>query len=196
MARSRPAAEQIETERLLLRRWVPADEAAMMEINREPEVVRYLNRAVDVAAVGAFLAAAQAHWDRHGFGLYAVQRRSAPFGRALLGFTGIAFPGFLPQLAHRPELGWRLRSDAWGLGYATEAARAVRSEALERVGLEDLISIIHPDNRRSERVAEKLGMAVEMSVYNPVLRRDVNVWSLAARAEGAPGAPLTRKKPS
>ncbi len=183
-----PAPLELVTARLLLRQWRPSDELAMMEINRDPEVARYLNSAVDAAASRAFLAQAQAHWDRHRCGIYAVQPRDERPGAGLLGFVGVAFPAYLPSLAHRLELGWRLRRDAWGHGYATEAAIAVRDHAVGELGAGDLVSIIHPDNERSRRVAEKLGMTVEAEVLNPRLGRLVEAWSLPGGRPADPSA--------
>jgi len=94
------AAPELTTARLRLRQWRNSDELAMMEINVDPEVARHLNRPVDPAASRVFLAEAQAHWDRHGCGLYAVERRE-PRDGVLLGFVGLGFPGYLPELAHR-----------------------------------------------------------------------------------------------
>jgi len=94
--------------------------------------------------------------------------------------VGAAYPTFLPELAARPELGWRLAREAWGRGLAAEAAGAAREDAFARLGLSELISIIHPENRRSRRLAAKLGMVVERQVHNPVLGREVDVWRLAA----------------
>jgi RimJ/RimL family protein N-acetyltransferase len=75
--------------------------------------------------------------------------------------------------------GWRLARSAWGCGYATEAAIAARDDALGRLGLAELISIIHPENERSQRLASKLGMAREREIYNPVLSRMTDVWRLS-----------------
>jgi len=161
----------------VLRRWHAADEQAMVAINRDPEVTRYLNRPVDAAAVRSFLSASAAHWARHGFGPWALEGRREPLRGRLIGFAGVAFPAFLPEIAHRPELGWRLARDVWGRGLATEAATAALEDADRRVGLSELIAIIHPDNRRSTRVAAKLGMSLERSIHNPVLARDVDLWS-------------------
>ena len=85
-----------------------------------------------------------------------------------------------------PELGWRLDRTAWGRGLATEAAVAARDDAFVRLGLAELISIIHPENHRSQRVAIKLGMRRALSIENLVLGRDVDVWRLAAEERPAP----------
>jgi len=167
----------LATERLLLRPWVPADETPMAAINRDPEVTRYLNRPVDEPAVEAFFADMTGHWARHGFGFYAVELREQ--GR-FIGFVGAAYPAYLPELDRRPELGWRLARDFWGRGLAGEAAAAARDDAFGRLGLAELISVIHPANARSRSVAGRLGMAVERRVHNPHIDRDVEVWRLGA----------------
>jgi RimJ/RimL family protein N-acetyltransferase len=173
------AGVEILTARLRLRGWTPADEAPMAAINADPEVTRHLNRAVDEAAVAAFLGRARGHWDEHGFGWFAIESRDD--GR-LLGFAGVSYPTFMPELAARPELAWRLARAAWGQGLATEAARAARDDAFARLRLPELISIIHPDNERSQRVAVKLGMAPERQALNPVLGRPVDVWQVGRDA--------------
>ena len=73
-SRDRPGRELV-TPRLRLRRWCAADEAPMAAINRDPEVTHYLNRPVDEQAVSTFFAVVTDHWDRHGFGFYAVESR-------------------------------------------------------------------------------------------------------------------------
>ena len=60
-----------------------------------------------------------------------------------------------------------------------------RDDALGRLGLDSLLSVIHPGNVRSQRVAAKLGMSIEAQIHNPVLDIDVDIWSLEALA-GAP----------
>jgi len=175
---------ELRTERLLLRPWRTEDEAPLIAINRHPEVQRFLNRPVSEAALHAFHGQLLEHWERHGFGLFAVESREPADAGALLGFAGVAYPTFLPTLAERPEIGWRLARRAWGKGLATEAALAVRTHAFDALGLPELISIVHPDNARSIRVAEKLGMARERQVWHAQLRRFVDVWALAAPAAG------------
>jgi RimJ/RimL family protein N-acetyltransferase len=62
------------------------------------------------------------------------------------------------------ELGWTLARFAWGFGYATEAARAVRDWAFEVIAPRRLISLIHPDNVRSQSVARRLDESYEREV--------------------------------
>jgi RimJ/RimL family protein N-acetyltransferase len=172
--------EVVRTERLILRRWRPEDEAPMAAINSDPAVTEFLNRRIDGAATAAFLDRTAEHWDEHGFGHWAVEPAAGPRAGEMIGFVGVAYPTFLPELAARLELGWRIASGSWGSGYATEAAFAARDDAFGRLDLGELISIIHPDNERSRRVATKVGMTIERQIHIPVLDRDVDVWQVAA----------------
>ncbi len=149
----------------------------MAAINRDPEVTQWLNRPGGDGVIDGFYAAVTEHWDTQGFGLYAVELLHGRAAGDFIGFVGVAYPTFLPELAHRPELGWRLARAAWGRGVATEAAAAARDDALDRLALSSLISIIHPENVRSQRVARKLGMSIESQVYNPGLEREVDIWA-------------------
>jgi RimJ/RimL family protein N-acetyltransferase len=168
----------MRTRRLLLRRWRPADEAEMARINREPEVGRYLNRPVDEAAVAAFYGLMVGHWQSHGYGPWALESVEAGQEGDFLGFAGLAHvPPFLAAAGAAPELGWRLDPAHWGRGLATEAAVAARDDAFGRLALPEIISIIHPLNARSQRVARKLGMARERQIDNPVLGIQVDVWA-------------------
>jgi RimJ/RimL family protein N-acetyltransferase len=84
----------------------------------------------------------------------------------------------------RPELGWRLGRESWGHGYATEAALAARDDAFGRLGLPALISIIHPENEPSRRVATKVGMSIRFQVFNPVHDLEVDIWGGDAPTAG------------
>jgi RimJ/RimL family protein N-acetyltransferase len=171
---------ELQTERLLLREWRDEDIEPMIAINRDPEVTQFLNRPSDEQAALAFHERMLDHWTRFGFGLFAAEGRAGALRGELLGFVGLSYPEFLPQLAARCELGWRLSRASWGLGLATEAALACRDDAFARLGLPELISIIHPGNLRSQRVAQKVGMAPEGTVFNAVLGIDTEVWQRTA----------------
>jgi RimJ/RimL family protein N-acetyltransferase len=168
---------ELRTERLLLREWRESDREPMAQINRDPRVTEFLNQRADKRSLAAFEAWLASHWERFGFGVWAVEAQVEPMRGVLLGFTGVAFPEFLPALAARPELGWRLASGAWGQGFASEAAAAARDDAFGRLALPELISLIDPRNVRSQRVAEKVGMArTGESVLNAVQGNMVDVW--------------------
>jgi RimJ/RimL family protein N-acetyltransferase len=172
--------QELLTPRLRLRRWRPDDAQPLAAINADPEVTRYLAPppTAPPTPTGAreFLRRLMRHWDLHGFGLWALESREPQAAGRLLGFAGIAYPTFMPELAGEVEIGWRLARAAWGRGLATEAGLVVREDAFGTHRLSALISIIHPDNLRSRRVAIKLGMNLERHAHNPLLRRQVEVW--------------------
>jgi RimJ/RimL family protein N-acetyltransferase len=174
------AVEELRTERLVLRRWRDEDYAPMAAINSHPEVTPLLNRRMDADAVAGYLEWAMGHREEHGFGHWAVEPHGGPLAGEMIGFVGVAHPSYLPEVATLEELGWRLSPASWGHGYATEAALAARDDAFGRLGLPALISLIHPENERSRRVAEKLGMTIERQVFNPVHDREVDVWGCSA----------------
>jgi ribosomal-protein-alanine N-acetyltransferase len=97
----------------------------------------------------------EAHLDRHGFGLWALEIVDvAPFA----GFVGLSVPGFDAHFTPCVEIGWRLAAEHWGRGYATEAARAVLAFGFASLGLREIVSFTVPANSRSRRVMEKIGM--------------------------------------
>jgi RimJ/RimL family protein N-acetyltransferase len=173
--------DELRTKRVLMRRWRAEDEPEMTRINREPEVARWLNRPVDEAAIAGFFGAICGHWEEHGFGPWALESLEVERPGAFLGFAGLAYvPPFLSAAGSAPELGWRLDPAVWGRGLATEASIAARDDAFGRLQQPEVISVIHPGNERSQRVAVKLGMRRERQIENPVLGIEVDVWHLRA----------------
>ena len=155
----------LHTERLLLRRWTADDFEGFAEMSGDPQVTRFLTPDGQplsrFAAWQAFCAVA-GHWDMRGYGLFAV------FEQATGRFVGRAGP-WHPEGWPDFEIGWTFRSEAWGRGYATEAARKCIEYAFTELNRRHLVSLIHPQNVRSIRVAERLGERLEGSVRLPHL---------------------------
>jgi RimJ/RimL family protein N-acetyltransferase len=150
--------EQLTTERLLLRRFVDADREPFARLNADPEVTRYLSGPMTRAESDGLIERVRDHWDRWGYGLYAVEVRAEP---GLVGFVGASHHRALPDDV---ELGWRLARGVWGRGYATEGALAVRDAAFAELALPRLISITTDENVASRRVMEKLGFRYDRHV--------------------------------
>jgi RimJ/RimL family protein N-acetyltransferase len=153
------AGPEIETERLLLRRWRAEDAEAFAALNADPEVMRFIGAGHPLGRglSDDLLSRIERDWEARGFGLWAVEELAAP--GILLGFCGLSVPTFLPDVLPAVEVGWRLARPAWGRGLATEGARAALAFGFgEACGMREILAIVHPGNERSLRVAEKLGM--------------------------------------
>jgi RimJ/RimL family protein N-acetyltransferase len=177
-----------DTERLHLRRWRTTDREPFAALNADPEVVRYIGDGSPMTRAESddLLNAIDAHWAQHGFGLWCAAPREDP--QACLGFVGLAVPSFLPSVMPAVEVGWRLARPAWGRGLATEGAQAAVRHAFESLGLESVISVIDPDNDRSVRVAEKLGMRRGAAHVHPATGRRLHAYEISSHDAGfSPG---------
>jgi RimJ/RimL family protein N-acetyltransferase len=142
---------RLETPRLLLRRFEGSDLEDFAAMQADPEVTRFV-RAMDRRQCEERLRQDEVDWRERGHGLLAVfDRRSGEF----LGRTGLRL---WPQFGET-EVGWVLRREAWGNGFATEAARACLEWGLRDFDFPYLTAMIEPANERSIRVAERIGMA-------------------------------------
>lgn len=141
------------TERLRLDPLGSLDIEAFMRLHSEAKVTEYLSpaRALSPAESFRLLCQIVGHMALKGFGYWAVRRQD---DEAWLGMVGLWSPEGWPGV----ELGWRFLPEYWGQGYATEAASAVRDMAYATLGMKDLLSIIHSENSRSQRLAVRLGM--------------------------------------
>ena len=145
----------LETERLLLRRWRAADREPFAGINRDPAVMEHFPASLSRAASDEMADRIEAHFRRHGFGLWAAELRE---NEEFIGFIGLSVPGFEAAFTPCIEIGWRLAPIHWGKGLATEGARAATRHAFEDLKLPGLVSFTVPANVRSRRVMEKTGM--------------------------------------
>ena len=142
-----------ETERLLLRTWETHDAEAVFRIWGDAEAMRWVDDgkvSADVEAVRRGLAVGQRCQEENGYCLWAVVERAS--GEV------VGDCGFI-KLDDEPgvELGYHLRRDVWGRGYATEAAGACLRYAFEKMGLPAVHAWAHPKNLASKRVLGKLG---------------------------------------
>jgi RimJ/RimL family protein N-acetyltransferase len=173
---------ELETERLVLRKPRLEDADAWSVATDDAEVMRFIGGSNGAASqsIQLFLE----RWDANGFGQYAIERRE---DGAFLGRLGLLVwdtrgwrRSTVPEAgeAAEVELGWALLREHWGHGYATEAAAAVRDAAWADLELPRLVSLIHPDNTRSTRVAERLGALFEREVESDDVGR-LHVWVYA-----------------
>jgi [ribosomal protein S5]-alanine N-acetyltransferase len=148
---------RIETERLLLR-WFAADDLdALFVLGSEPRVIRYVGNVPFASrdeAREVLTNVALNDYATLGFGRFACVWKQTG---EVIGFCG---PKFLPDV-QEVELGYRFLPDFWGLGLATESARAAVAYARDVLRIKRLIALIHPENSASARVVGKLDFAPE-----------------------------------
>lgn len=142
---------RLQTARLSLRDWRADDFEAYAAMAADPEVMRYLGGVLERPDSWRQMALFAGHWTLRGYGTWVIERRE---DGVLLGRAGLHNPEGWPGL----EVGWTLARQAWGHGYATEAARAAMDWAWSVLAVPRLISLIDPANAASIRVAERLGL--------------------------------------
>ena len=147
----------IETERLILRDWTEDDVEPFLEHTNTPAVMRWLGGVKEGPERDAGIRRCMRWQEERGFTFWVVERKA---DGALLGFCGIKIadtPDSPIEGVH--EVGWRLREDAWGQGYAKEAAIASLDFAFDTLGVERVVAITFPSNEASWGLMERLGMS-------------------------------------
>lgn len=143
-----------ETERLVLRSWVPEDLPLFIAMNKDKRVMRFFPDILSESETVEFFNRIQREFSRKGWGLYAVEIKSTG---EFIGYVGLHEIGFEADFTPGIEIGWRLAADYHNHGYATEAAKAILKLAKES-GFERLYSFTAKTNAPSERVMQKIGM--------------------------------------
>lgn len=146
---------RFETERLVLRAFVDRDREPFARMNADPQVMEHFPALLSRDASDAFFDRIGQRWAEDGLGLWALERRE---DGAFLGFAGLARHRFEAPFMPAIEVGWRLAVDAWGFGYATEAAQEALRFGFEDRGLDEILSWTATTNVRSQAVMERLGM--------------------------------------
>ena len=167
-----PARPIPQTPRLRLREMTPADLPEMAALLGDPEVMRHYPRVKTRDEALDWI-----HWNQdlyraHGHGLWLVTLRDT--GE----FVGDC--GLTPQPVDGTteiEIGYHVRADRQGHGYATEAATACRDFARDALALDRIVAIIDPGNIASQRVAGKIGLARERRIIRPETGRDVLIFA-------------------
>jgi RimJ/RimL family protein N-acetyltransferase len=162
-----PLRVLLASERLLLGDWSEEDAEVLLALSRDPEVMRFFPGPASREHVEALVARQQEALAAGRPGLYSVHtRETEPGGSRCIGFVGLQVPRFRAPFMEPfaasgtpcVEIGWRLRRDAWGRGYATEAAREVLRHGFETLGLEEIVSFTAVPNEPSQAVMRRLGM--------------------------------------
>ena len=149
---------RIETERLILRMYRLGDFEDHFKLCADPNVMRYLLGGKPLSRLEAWrhMAFLVGHWELLGYGYFVAEEKASGRFVGRIGFTNPeGWPGF--------ELGWTLAPEFQGRGFATEGAQRLLEYAFNEMGKDHVISVIHPDNKPSIKVAERLGEKLEGS---------------------------------
>ena len=145
----------LHTERLTLRRWRDEDREPFAALNADSVVMEHFVAPMSRAESDALVDRIEAEFEEVGYGLWAVDvDGAAPF----IGYVGLHRVPFDAAFTPAVEVGWRLARAHWGRGYASEGARAALVHAFDVAGLREVVSFTSPDNARSWRLMERIGM--------------------------------------
>ena len=155
----RPVLESTQmalaTERLILREWRDEDREPFARVNSDAAVMEFMPAHLTREASDALVDRIEEYFAEHGYGPWAVEVKATG---EFIGYIGLWTPRFEAHFTPCIEIGWRLGTEHWGKGLATEGARAAMQHAFGVLGLKELVSFTSVQNLRSRRVMEKIGM--------------------------------------
>ena len=143
---------EIHSRRLVLRPWQRSDRDDFAHMNEDTEVMADLGGPLSRSASNEKLERFRGVFDRHGITRWVVTDPRGQF----LGYCGIVVQDDHHPLGPHHEIGWRLVREAWGRGYASEAASAALTDAFGRCGCREVLAYTAADNVRSQAVMERL----------------------------------------
>jgi ribosomal-protein-alanine N-acetyltransferase len=156
----------IETQRLVLRDWLPSDYGPYIALNADKEVMEFFPSVKTAGETMEQISRLSSQIKKQGYGFFAVERKD---NGAFIGFTGLEHPGFQAEFTPCVEIGWRLSKENWGFGFATEAATACLQFGFNNLALDEIYSFTSVHNARSEKVMQRIGMTKEGYFDHPAL---------------------------
>lgn len=154
---------RLETSRLILRPWKPSDLHQFAEMNADRETMKYFPSILTREKSDQLANKCQALIEQNGWGFWAVELKT---NQSFIGLTGLHKTE--PPLPFAPavEIGWRFSKDAWGKGYATEAAKSALLFGFDHLRLDKVVSYTAATNHRSQAVMKRLGMNKSSQIFN------------------------------
>ncbi len=146
---------ELLTPRLLLRRWLPEDSEPFARLNADPRVMEFFPACLTREESDREIERFEAHFELHGYGIWAVERRNGPGCVGCLGLQVTTLPA---PFAPRVEILWKLAAEHWGQGLASEGAREVLRYGFGTLALDEIVAFTTAGNLRSRRVMEKIGL--------------------------------------
>lgn len=143
------------SERLGFRNWNLEDLEEFAELNADEEVMQHFSKTLSTDEVVLFIKRLKAHFVQYGYTYYATELLDTG---EFIGMIGIAYQVYESPFTPATDIGWRLKKDAWGKGYATEGAKRCLDYAHYQLGIDKILSVCTIQNQKSENVMKKIGM--------------------------------------
>ncbi|MDP4146703.1 MAG: GNAT family N-acetyltransferase [Bacillota bacterium] len=153
-----------ETQRLIFRDWKEQDLKEFRIMNKDLMVMKYFPKVLTDQETDLFYGRIQDEFSDFGYGLYAVETKH---NNEFIGFIGFHRATFDATFTPCVEIGWRLKHEAWGNGYATEGAKACLKYGLHTLGFDKVYSFTAKVNLQSQNVMKKIGLKKVMEFKHP-----------------------------
>lgn len=162
-----------ESERLIFRSWKDEDLKDFKEMNKDTRVMKYFPKTLSNEETENFYNKIQEEFEREGYGLYAVEIKE---NGEFIGLLGLHKASFEAEFTPCIEIGWRLKKEAHGKGYATEGAKACIEYGFRELKFQKIYSFTAKINHPSENVMKKIGMKKVMEFNHPNVENDSNLY--------------------
>ena len=174
-----------KSERLGFRNWKKNDLIEFTKINADLEVMEHFPKPLTESDTMEFIQRLQNHYKKNGYNYFATEILKTG---ELIGFIGLAYQDYETNFTPAIDIGWRLKEDAWGKGFATEGANKCLDFAFNNLKIEKIISTCTEKNTLSENVMKKIGMVKKQLFNHPNLKEypkyekcicyeiDKNIW--------------------
>ncbi len=155
------------SERLGFRAWRKDDLEEFAKLNSDKEVMEHFPKTLSKKEVKELIEKLQQHFATNGYTYYATEILET---KEFIGMIGLAFQEYKTKFTPAIDIGWRLKRNAWGKGYATEGAKRCIEYAFNELGIMKIISVCTIKNNKSENVMKKIGMTKKGEFNHPELR--------------------------
>lgn len=158
-----------ETPRLRFRDWKETDLEPLSRLNADEQVMKYFPKTLSTEESNSMYHYIKSEFKKCGFGLYAVETKG---NKDFVGFIGFHRATFAADFTPCIEIGWRLKKEAWGNGYATEGALACLHYGFHHLGFHEVYSFTADKNAPSKKVMMKIGMEFVKMFHHPKVEKD------------------------
>ena len=155
-----------QSERLGFRNWRNVDLDAFAELNSDAEVMEHFPNTLSKIEVEELIEKLKEHYIINGFTYYATEILDT---KEFIGMIGLALQKYETIYTPAIDIGWRLKRNAWGKGYATEGAKRCLEHAFYELDITRIIAVCTIGNKKSENVMKKIGMIKKGEFNHPDL---------------------------